>query len=147
MIDLRQLGLTVAVAGALALLFWGQHQRLNTEKTKSARAADRLQVVQERSDRQAATIVLLGGEVHSERAAQASLRNTQNQLRQSLADSLNQIQELEHENTELRDWSRQPLPAAARRLRERPAITGAAGYRQWLSGRRALPTATGEASR
>ena len=147
MIGLRQFGLAVAVAGALALLFWGQHQRLNAEKNKSAQAAHRLQVLQERNDRQATTITLLGGEVQSERAAQASLRNTQNQLRQSLADSLNQIQELENENAELRDWSLQRLPDAARRLRERPAITGAAGYRHWLSGRRTLPTAAGEASR
>jgi LysB family phage lysis regulatory protein len=147
MIGLRQFGLAVTVAGALGLLFWGQHHRLNAEKNKSALAADRLQVLQQRNDRQAATIVQLGGEVQSERAAQTTLRNTQNQLRQNLADSLNQIQELEHENTELRDWSSQPLPAAARRLRERPAITGAAGYSQWLSGRRALPTTAGEASR
>ncbi|MNJ15697.1 hypothetical protein D3C77_99490 [compost metagenome] len=147
MSTLRQMGLAVAATTALLLLFWGQHQRLKVEKTKFAQANERLQVLQDRSDRQAATIVRLGGEVQSERAAQASLRTTQNQLRQSLADSLNQIQELEHENAELGDWSRQPLPTAARRLRERPAITGAADYRQWLSGRRALPPATGEASR
>ncbi|MGF6590706.1 hypothetical protein HFV04_017140 [Pseudomonas sp. BIGb0427] len=144
---LRQIGLAVAAAAVLALLFWGQHQRLQVEKARSANAEDRLQTVTERSNRQAATIVSLGAEVQAERSAQASLRATQNQLRQSLADSLNQIQELEHENDELRDWSRQPLPAVARRLRERPAITGAAGYRAWLSSRGALQPAAGEASR
>lgn len=147
MSTLRQWGLSVAAAVALTLLFWGQHQRLQVEKARSANTEQRLQTLQERSDRQAATIVHLGGEVQTERAAQSSLRLTQNQLRQDLADSLNQIQELQHENAELADWSRQPLPAAARRLRERPAITGAAAYRQWLSSRRALQPARGEAGR
>jgi len=146
-IDLRQAGLTVAVVAALALLFWGQHQRLEVEKAKSANAVERLQTIQERSDRQTATIVRLDAEAKAERAAQTALRTTQNQLRQNLADSLNQIQELEHENDELRDWSRQPLPAVARRLRERPAITGAADYRDWLSRRRALQPATGGTDR
>lgn len=144
---LRQLGLAVTAAAILALLFWGQYQRLHVEKSKSANAEQRLQTLKERNDRQAATIVRLGGEVQAERAAQASLRLTQNQLRQDLADSLNQIQELEYENAELADWSRQPLPVAARRLRERPAITGAASYRQWLSGRRALQPASSETDR
>ncbi|MGR3897106.1 hypothetical protein FW760_22130 [Pseudomonas sp. 1176_21] len=144
---LRQWGLSAVAAAVLALLFWGQHQRLQVEKAKSTNAEQRLQTLQERSDRQAATIVRLSDEVQTERAAQTALRLTQNQLRQDLADSLNQIQELEHENAELADWSRQPLPVAARRLRERPAITGAASYRQWLSSRRALPPASSETDR
>jgi LysB family phage lysis regulatory protein len=144
---LRQWGLAVAAAAVLALLFWGQQHRLQVEKAKSANAEQRLQTLKERSDHQAATILRLGGEVQAERAAQTSLRLTQNQLRQDLAGSLNRIQELEHENAELADWSRQSLPVAARRLRERPAITGAAGYRQWLSSRRALQPASSETSR
>lgn len=151
MIDLSPAPYLIAgaliAAGVSGLAVWGAQQSLEAGKAKSALAAERLQVVQERSDRQAATIVRLGGEVQAERAAQASLRLTQNQLRQDLAASLNQIQELEHENAELADWSRQPMPVAARRLRERPAITGAAGYRQWLSSRRALQPASSETSR
>ncbi|TDF86298.1 DUF2570 domain-containing protein [Pseudomonas sp. H9] len=144
---LRQAFLAIAAVIALALLFWGQHQRLQVEKARSTKAEERLQALQEQSERQAATIVRLGGEVQAERAAQTSLRLTQNQLRQELANSLNQIQELEHENAVLADWSRQPLPVAARRLRERPAITGAAGYRQWLSSRRAVQPASSETDR
>jgi LysB family phage lysis regulatory protein len=144
---LRQLGLAIAAIGALSLLFWGQHQRLQVEKGKSAHAEERVQTLQDRSDRQAATIIRLGSAVNAERAAQTSLRATQNQLRQTLVSSLNQIQELENENAELRDWSRQPLPVAARGLRERPTITGAAAYREWVSSRRALQSAAGETQR
>lgn len=147
MSSLRQIGLAIAGVIALALLFWGQHQRLQVEKGKSAQAAERLQTLQDRSNRQAVTITRLGEEVYAERAAQASLRSTQNQLRQTLSSSLSQIQELEHENTELREWSRQPLPVVARGLRERPAITGASSYRAWVSSRRALQPASGETVR
>lgn len=147
MSTLRQLGLAIAAIGALSLLFWGQHQRLLVEKGKSAQAAERVQTLQERSDRQAASIIRLGSEVNAERAAQTALRATQNQLRQTLASSLNQIKELEHENAELRDWSGQPLPVAARGLRERPAITGAAAYREWVSSRRTLQPAADETQR
>lgn len=147
MSTLQQWGLSVAAVAALTLLFWGQHQRLQVEKARSANSEQRLQTLQERSDRQATTIVRLGDEVQAERAAQTSLRLTQNQLRQDLAGSLNRIQELEHENAELADWSHQPLPVAALRLRERPTLTGAASYRQWLSSRRAVQPASSETHR
>ena len=75
------------------------------------------------------------------REAQASLRTQQDQLRQGLANRERTIEALKRENTELRDWAAKPLPAAARRLRERPALAGADAYRQWLSGRSAVPSA------
>lgn len=83
--------------------------------------------------------------LEEERTAQADLRKQQDQLRQGLAARNQKIQELTRENDELREWAAQLLPDAARRLRERPAITGAGGYRDWLSSRDALQPATGEA--
>jgi len=77
----------------------------------------------------------------AERTAQAGLRTTQDELRAELARRHSQIEDLKRENQELRDWAAQPLPAAARRLRERPAIAGADAYRDWLSGRGAVPPA------
>lgn len=77
-----------------------------------------------------------------ERTAQASLQSTQRQLRTGLAERQLQIETLKRENQELRAWADQPLPDVARRLRERPAITGATAYRDWLSGRSAVPPAT-----
>ncbi|WP_336993930.1 Rz-like lysis system protein LysB [Lelliottia amnigena] len=43
------------------------------------------------------------------------------------------IEELKRENEDLRRWAGTPLPADIIRLRERPALTGGAAYRQWLS--------------
>lgn len=83
----------------------------------------------------------LATELAAERSAQAKLRTTQDILRAELARRHSQIEDLKHENQELRDWAAQPLPAAARRLRERPALTGADAYQDWLSGRGAVPPA------
>jgi LysB family phage lysis regulatory protein len=83
--------------------------------------------------------------LEEERTAQADLRKQQDQLRLGLATRNQKIKELTRENAELREWAAQQLPDAARRLRERPAITGADGYKDWLSSRDAVPPATGEA--
>ena len=141
MTTLRQALYGIALLGVLSLLLWGQYQRSQAEQARSDLAAQQMQQLQERNASQATTITHLDGALRAERSAQASLRTTQNLLRQNLADSLNQIQELERENADLRQWAAQPLPAAARRLRERPTITGARDYRNWLSGRRALQPA------
>lgn len=142
MTTLRQAFYAISLLGALGLLLWGQYQRGQAEQARAELAAEKLQQLQQRNASQAVVITRLDGALQAERSAQASLRDTQNLLRQNLAVSLNQIQELERENADLRQWSAQPLPAAARRLRDRPAITGASGYRDWLPGRGALPPAT-----
>lgn len=85
---------------------------------------------------------LAGKNLANERAEQAQLQITTTELRTLLAERQQAIEELTRENQELRDWARQPLPDAARRLRERPALTGAAAYRDWLSGRNALHAAS-----
>lgn len=51
------------------------------------------------------------------------------------------IEELTRENEAYRRWAAAPLPAAAVRLRQRPAITGSQSYRDWLSKNNALPPA------
>lgn len=51
----------------------------------------------------------------------------------------NRIEELKRENEDLRRWADTLLPADVVRLRERPAITGGAAYREWLSKGDAVP--------
>jgi LysB family phage lysis regulatory protein len=50
------------------------------------------------------------------------------------------IEELKHENDDLRRWADTPLPADIIRLRERPALAGGAAYREWLSQSDAVQT-------
>ena len=146
MTTLRQALYGLGLLGALGLLLWGQYQRSQAEQARAELVAEKVQQLEQRNARQAATITRLDGALQAERTAQASLRTTQDLLRQNLAASLNQIQELERENADLRQWSAQPLPAAARRLHERPALTGAGGYRDWLSRRNALQPAASSAA-
>lgn len=49
------------------------------------------------------------------------------------------IEELKRENEDLRRWADTLLPPDVIRLRERPALTGGAAYREWLSKGDAVP--------
>jgi LysB family phage lysis regulatory protein len=142
MSTLRQALYGFALLGALALLIWGQEQRIaiadkNTELTEKD-----LKAARGEADQNLATANTLRDTLQQERDTQANLRTQQDQLRQGLANRERTIEALKRENSELRIWADQPLPDAARRLRERPALTGADAYRQWLSGRGAVPPAS-----
>jgi LysB family phage lysis regulatory protein len=138
---LRQALCGIALLGALALLIWGQQQRIDVAESQTELANAAAKTAREDADRNLATANTLTDTLKQERENQSALRTQQDLLRQGLANRERPIEELKRENTELRDWAAQPLPDAARRLRERPALTGAAAYRDWLSGRGAVPPA------
>jgi LysB family phage lysis regulatory protein len=142
MTTLRQWLYGIALLGALALLLWGQYQQGQAVAARETLASERQQQAEQRIERQATAITTLTNTLQGERLAQTTLRDTQTQLRLGLANREQQIEVLKRENSYLRLWASQPLPAAARRLRERPAITGAAAYRDWLSGSGALQPGT-----
>lgn len=141
MSKLRQALYGLALLGALVLLIWVQETRINVAEGKAERARDATKTAREDADRNLKTANTLTDTLKQERDAQSTLRAQQDQLRQSLAKRERTIEELKRENDDLRKWADQPLPDAARRLRERPALTGAAAYRDWLSGRSAVPPA------
>lgn len=134
----RQLIYGLALVAALCLLIWTQQQRIATATARADLATERQQKAEQRNERQAATIVRLGGEVAAQRADQRSLQQTTSDLHQAHATDQLKKKERQRHDPSLQSWADQPLPDAARRLHQRPAITGAAGYRQWLSGRDAL---------
>ncbi|MCQ4314483.1 DUF2570 domain-containing protein [Stutzerimonas zhaodongensis] len=127
---------SVFIAMALALNF--QAQRIDAEAARADLATERQQKLEQRNERQAATIIRLGGEVAAQRADQLSLQQTTSDLHQAHATDQLKKKDRQRHDPPLQNWADQPLPDAARRLHQRPAITGAAGYRQWLSGRDAL---------
>ena len=141
MSTLRQALYGIALLGALALLIWGQQQRINVAEGNTELAKAAAKTARADADRNLTTANTLTNTLKQERDAQSALRTQQDQLRQGLAKRERTIEELKRENAELRTWATQPLPDAARRLRERPAITGADAYRQWVSGRGAVPVA------
>lgn len=138
MITLRQGLYGAALLGALALLLWGSYQRIEAEQGRTALAQEKLDTVNARVERDATTITTLRTNLADERQAQTTLQQTGQDLRRELDVRKQQIKELKRENAELREWAAAQLPVAARRLRQRPAITGADAYRDWLSGRNAL---------
>ena len=141
MSTLRQALYGIALLGALALLIWGQQQRINVAEGNTELAKAAAKAARADADRNLTTANTLTNTLKQERDAQSALRTQQDQLRQGLAKRERTIEELKLENAELRTWATQPLPNAARRLRERPALTGADAYRQWMSGRSAVPVA------
>lgn len=142
MSTLRQVLYGLALLSALALVTWGQEQRIAIANKNTELAEEDLKAARDEAGRNLATANSLRDTLQQERGAQASLRAQQDQLRQGLANRERTIEALKRENSELRIWADQPLPDAARRLRERPALTGADAYRQWLSGRGAVPSAS-----
>lgn len=146
MSTLRQALYGIALLGALALLVWGQQQRLNTAQSQADLAKSAAKTAREDADRNLTTANTLTDTLKQERESQSALRVHQDQLRLALAKRERTIEELKRENDELRNWAAQPLPDVARRLRERPALTGAAAYRDWLSGRGAVPAASDKPS-
>lgn len=141
MSTLRQALYGIALLGALALLIWGQQQRINVAEGNTELAKAAAKAARADADRNLTTANTLTNTLKQERDAQSALRTQQDQLRQGLAKRERTIEELKRENAELRSWATQPLPDVARRLRERPALTGADAYRQWVSGRGAVPVA------
>lgn len=141
MTRLRQLTYGALLLVATAGLLLAQHQRVQLAQAATDRATDRAEQAEQQSARRQAAIDELTNELASERRAQTALRAQQSQIRQQLAERQRTIKDLTHENQQLRDWATTELPVTARRLRTRPAITGAADYQAWLSGSGAVHAA------
>ncbi|WP_296250304.1 Rz-like lysis system protein LysB [Pseudomonas sp. UBA4194] len=141
MSTVRQVLYGLALLGALALLLWAQSQRIAAADKNTELAQQRADTATTEADLSTARAVMLRSTLDDERAAQVGLRKLQDELRTGLARRQKTIEELTRENKDLRDWAQQLLPDVARGLRERPAIIGAAGYRDWMSGRGAVHAA------
>lgn len=142
----RQLLYGLALVAALCLLIWVQQQRIEAAQAQADLASERLQTAQQRNANQATTITRLTSEVAAQRLDQQALQLTIADLHQAHATDQLKKKERRREDPTHATWAAQPLPDTARRLHQRPSITGAAAYRQWLSGRDALHAGPGGAS-
>ncbi len=130
---------TTALAGALIVAagagLWSLalHQLLNAAGETKQLLEDQVKTAQGEARQNLATATELEQTLNRERETQAQQLQLLGELRIGLADRRHQIEDLKRENDQLRTWADQPLPPAARRLRERPALTGADAYRDWLS--------------
>ncbi|MBA1289182.1 Rz-like lysis system protein LysB [Pseudomonas japonica] len=110
--------------------------RLNHLERTNAQAS--IQAARDERDNQRSAAANLLATLQAERAAQQRLRREHDQLA-GLAEARKRlIKDLKRENTAFKHWADQPLPDLVRRLHQRPALTGSAAYREWLSRRGAL---------
>ncbi|HCF1407924.1 TPA: LysB family phage lysis regulatory protein [Pseudomonas aeruginosa] len=135
---LRQVLYSAALLGALGLFLCVQQQRIDLAQARLAQAELARKASDAQLSRQAGTITALEAALSRERQAQADLDQQRQQLRQALAIRERLIEDLKRDDEPYRQWADQLLPDVARRLQQRPAITGAAAYHQWLSRRDAL---------
>ena len=135
MIDIR----TTALAGAMiiaagaGLWSFAQHQLLSAAGETRQLLEDQVKTAQGEARQNLAAATELKQTLNRERETQAQQLQLLGELRLGLADRRRQIEDLKRENEDLRNWAEKPLPDAARRLRDRPALTGADAYRDWLS--------------
>ena len=71
--------------------------------------------------------------------AQAELRTQLASVKSTSQYRKNKIEELKSELSDVKAWADTLLPDAIRRLHQRPAISGSAEYRRWLSARDPVP--------
>ncbi|SEJ71549.1 phage lysis regulatory protein, LysB family, partial [Azotobacter beijerinckii] len=102
-----RLMLLLAMLASLALYAWGVAQQRDRAEAAAQQAT-------EQRDQLAHQTTTLAADLAKERAAQAGLRATQDDLRAALARRQSLLEDLKHENQELRDWAARPLPDAAR---------------------------------
>lgn len=140
------LAVALLAVGTTTLWGWRQHQQLAIVEATNQHLQDQRDRALQDRNRHLATTHQLKSELERERDSQAKLLVLQGELRQGLARRERLIEALKHENQQLQDWADQPLPDTARRLRQRPALTGADAYRQWLSAGRPLPAASDHAN-
>ncbi|WP_312153177.1 Rz-like lysis system protein LysB [Lelliottia nimipressuralis] len=124
--------LAVMLALVLAAMGW-QSWRLNnarhTIETQGEQLATKTQALAKKNSQLIGLSILTETNGREQMRLYAAAEQTATLLR----TRQHRIEELKRENEDLRHWADTPLPADIIRLRERPALTGGAAYREWLS--------------
>ncbi|EOD2632469.1 Rz-like lysis system protein LysB [Escherichia coli] len=124
--------LLVLLALLLVALGWQTWRLADASQTISTQA-DELQSKSQALAKSNSQLISLSILTETNNREQARLYAEAEQTSVLLRQRQRRIEELKRENEDLRHWADTPLPADIIRLRERPALTGGAAYRQWLS--------------
>lgn len=130
--------LAVVAALLLAALVW-QSWRLNNASHTIDSQTEALKGNATELSKKNSQLIALSILTETNNRAQMQLYAEAEDNNALLRQRQRRIEELKRENTELRRWSDTPLPPDVARLYARPAVTGGAAYRQWLSESDALP--------
>ncbi|EHT4047269.1 LysB family phage lysis regulatory protein [Escherichia coli] len=130
--------LVIILLMLLAALGW-QSWRLNnashTIETQGAALKSKSQELTKKNSQLIGLSILTETNSREQTRLYAAAEDTRSLLHQRQ----NRIEELKRENEDFRRWADTLLPPDVIRLRERPAITGGAAYREWLSKGDAVP--------
>jgi LysB family phage lysis regulatory protein len=124
--------LAVVLALVLAALGW-QSWRLNNARHALETQGEQLATKTQSLAKKNGQLISLAILTETNSREQMRLYAAAEQTTALLRHRQHRIEELKRENEGLRRWAGTPLPADIIRLRERPALTGGAAYRQWLS--------------
>lgn len=130
--------LAVMLALVLAALGWQSWRLNNASHTIETQSKDLNSKTQELTKKNS-QLISLSILTETNSREQTRLYAAAEDTRALLHQRLNRIEELKRENEDLRRWADALLPPDVVRLRERPAITGGAAYREWLSKGDAVP--------
>ncbi|CAB3850084.1 hypothetical protein LMG26858_01661 [Achromobacter anxifer] len=122
------------LAAVLALVAWLQHQTVTQQETTLTAYGAVI-------ERQGKEIGELADRLTSQRLDLVALTTQQEGFRAALDEREFNFERLKNEDSEVRSWADTVLPAGVVRLQQRPAITGAAGYAEYLRARDALHAA------
>ncbi|EEW1670100.1 LysB family phage lysis regulatory protein [Escherichia coli] len=137
--------LLVVLALLLAALGWQTWRLADASQTISTQA-DELQSKSQALAKSNSQLISLSILTETNNREQARLYAEAEQTSALLSQRQHRIEELKRENEDLRRWADTPLPADIIRLRERPAFTGGAAYRQWLSASDAVSAGSDSAA-
>lgn len=130
--------LAAVIALVLALLGWQSWQLNKARQTIELQVRD-LEASKEKQARASSQLIALSVLTETNNRDQARLYAAAEESIALLRQRQRRIEELKRENDDLRRWSDTPLPPDVIRLRDRPALTGGAAYREWLSESNAVP--------
>ncbi|GHC17624.1 hypothetical protein GCM10010082_06090 [Kushneria pakistanensis] len=142
---MKRLIITGALIAGLTLGGWALWQRGNAANARADQAEQQRDTAQQENQRRQVVIDALWENAQRLESQRRALAEQQTELARTASDRLEQIQELQRDNDEIREWAGTRLPADVIRLRQRSAVTGAAAYRQSVRDPDALH-ATGESS-
>ena len=137
--------LLVVLALLLASLGWQMWRLADASHTSETQRAALTSKAHELT-KKTRQLISLSIRAETNNREQARLYAEAEQTSALLRQRQHRIEELKRENEDLRRWADTPLPADIIRLRERPALTGGAAYRQWLSASDAVSAGAGSAA-
>ncbi|EID2652963.1 LysB family phage lysis regulatory protein [Escherichia coli] len=123
------------VVAAMGLQSWRLNNASHTIETQGAALESKTLELTKKNSQLIGLSILTETNSREQVRLYAAAEDTRALLRQRQ----NRIEELKRENEDLRLWADTLLPPDVVRLRERPAITGGAAYREWLSKGDAVP--------